>query len=161
MPTFNDNYMITVKGRKQRTKTTSGRAIGFDYSALENLIKQVEDLEGNLDVAIEQALKESQEEVTKGLKEEMKRHNRTGKTVESLVENPDVRKKGIKSYEIDVGFDISNGGLPSIFLMYGTPKMEKDTKLFSALYGKKTREKIIKIQEEVFMRYIAKLYGGN
>ena len=55
--------------------------------------------------------------------------------------------------------DIKNGGMASIFLMYGTkvfgtPRVKKDTKLYSAIYGKKTKEKIKEIMSEEFRKVL-------
>ncbi|MDE6777235.1 MAG: hypothetical protein K2J25_04775 [Oscillospiraceae bacterium] len=56
--------------------------------------------------------------------------------------------------EAKVGFHISDGGLPSIFLMYGTPSIEPDNNLKEAIYGTKTKNEIKKIQREVYEKSI-------
>ena len=48
--------------------------------------------------------------------------------------------KRTKAY-IKVGFNISKGGLASIFLMYGTPRMQPDKKLYNSIYGSSTKKK--------------------
>lgn len=56
---------------------------------------------------------------------------------------------------VDTGFRISaNGGWHSIFVMYGTPRMAKDTKVFNAIKGTKTRKDIAEKQQEVMEKYI-------
>lgn len=137
-------------------KASSGKSFTLDYSENYNLIKKLEKLEGDIKSTSEKALKESQKYITKNLHTEMKKHHRTGKTEKSLVENPSVRWVGTMA-EIDVGFDISNGGLPSIFLMYGTPRMKKDQKLFNAIYGKGTIEEVAKIQADILYKEIRRL----
>ena len=59
--------------------------------------------------------------------------------------------------EIGIGFKISQGGLPSIFLMYGTPKIQPDKNLYAAIYGSKTKKEVKTIQEDIFAEEIAKL----
>ena len=43
--------------------------------------------------------------------------------------------------------------------MYGTPRMKKDQKLYNAIFGKKTNEKIRQIQEDIFFDAIRKVGG--
>ena len=69
-----------------------------------------------------------------------------------------VEWSGTKAF-VDVGFDIQNGGLASIFLMYGTPRMKKDTKLYNDIYGKKTRDEIRALQEEIFRKKMDGIMG--
>ena len=80
-------------------------------------------------------------------------HRRTGDTEESLKRNADVTWIGTAA-EVEVGFDIDNGGLPSVFLMYGTPKMKPDRKLYNAIYGAKTKKEIAELQEKEFRKCI-------
>lgn len=150
MARFSNNY--------KKSNAASGKKFGIDYSETYDLIKRLEQLEGNVKATTEKALKEPQKNITKNLHNEMKKHKRTGVTEKSLVENPDVEWHGTTA-EIDVGFDIDNGGLPSIFLMYGTPRMEKDKKLFNAIYGSKTRKEITEMQKDIFYDEIRRLNG--
>lgn len=146
--------MAKFSNRKKGAK--SGKKLGLDYSELYNLISQLEELDGNVKKTTEKALKKSQEHITSNVHNEMKKHKQTGDTEKSIVENPHVIWVGNMYAEIDVGFDISNGGLPSIFLMYGTPRMEKDQKLFNAIYGSRTQKEIAEIQADIFFDAIGK-----
>jgi hypothetical protein len=57
--------------------------------------------------------------------------------------------------EVSVGFDLdAKGGWHSIFVMYGTPRMDKDQKVYNAIKGTKTKKEIEKIQQEVMQKYI-------
>lgn len=58
-----------------------------------------------------------------------------------------------------IGFDIGAGGLPSIFLMWGTPKMKADKKLKSAAFGAKTKRRVAEIQKEVMLEAVKKMEG--
>ena len=67
---------------------------------------------------------------------------------------------------VGVGFDISGGGLPSIFLMYGTklhgqPHITPDRKLYDAVYGAKTRKEISKIQESAFQKVLERVMNSE
>lgn len=52
--------------------------------------------------------------------------------------------------EVSVGFNLSaKGGFHSIFVMYGTPRMAKDQKLYNSIKGTKIRKEVAKIQEDI------------
>ena len=108
---------------------------------------------------VEKALEESKEYVTKNLEAEIKKHNRTGRTEASLDKNSEVQWQGSVA-EIKVGFKISDGGLASIFLMYGTPRMQPDRKLYNDVYGTAAQRKVREIQEEVFNDALRKVMEG-
>ena len=38
--------------------------------------------------------------------------------------------------------------------MYGTPRMAKDTKVYNAIKGAKTKNDIAKIQQEIMQKYM-------
>lgn len=97
----------------------------------------------------EKALMESKAYVTEKLHQDMKKHHRTGRTETSIDDDSGVEWKGTLA-SLKVGFKISEGGLASIFLMYGTPRMQPDRKLYNDVYGAATRRKIQEIQREVF-----------
>ena len=132
--------------------------VQFEFGALDDLQDMLKRLDGNMDEATEQALIESQEIVARNAEIAMKKHRRTGKTAESIVRDHDVRQLG-GSKEIDAGFRIRAGGMPSIYLMYGTtvhgqPHSPPNKDVYDAVYGKKTAEEIEKAQEEVFEKAI-------
>lgn len=52
--------------------------------------------------------------------------------------------------EVSVGFNLhAKGGFHSIFVMYGTPRMAKDPKLYNSIKGTKTKKEVAKIQEDI------------
>lgn len=109
---------------------------------------------------VEQALEESKEYVTEKLHQEMPKHHRTGRTEASIDDDSGVEWRGTIA-EIKVGFKISNGGLASIFLMYGTPRMQPDKKLYNDVYGAATSRKIQEIQREVFEKALKEVMEGK
>ena len=62
--------------------------------------------------------------------------------------------------EINVGFDFSESGMTSIYLMYGTPKMDPVSGLKNAIYGAKTKKEIATIQEETISKVIKRIMEG-
>ena len=133
----------------------------LEFKGLEEYASKLDKL-GKSDAlrnTVEKALEESAKLVKEQLQAEMKRHHRTGKTEKSLVEPKKVEWSGTVA-SVNVGFDLAHGGLPSIFLMYGTPKQAKDQRVYNAVYGSNTKKKIKQVQEEAFKEAIANIMGG-
>lgn len=135
-----------------------------DFNAL---AKQIEDVGGSVKKASEDALKETHRIVTDKLEQIMVPSNMpdhgvywTGRTRESIVRQPTVTWNGTKA-SVDVGFDIENGGLTSIFLMYGTPRMKPVPGLYDAIYGKATQTEIIEAQTRILHEAIYEAMGGG
>ena len=52
--------------------------------------------------------------------------------------------------EVSVGFNLNEpGGFHSIFVMYGTPRMAKDQKLYNSIKGTRTKHAIALLQEKI------------
>lgn len=130
---------------------------GLNLAELERMAAKWEDAGGKLKDLAENCLKAAQKAVTPAIKEDMKKHRRTGKTESSIVEKSEVNWEGTRA-EIDIGFKISKGGLPSIFLMYGTPRMKKDTRLYGDVIGTRAKKKIQQAQQEAFQKESKKLW---
>lgn len=133
-----------------------GKKFKLEFDGLEKMMEQMKELNGDLRKTSETALVETFNAVTPGIKAAMSKHHRTGATESSIVEQPTVEWNGNVA-AIPIGFKISNGGLPSIFLMYGTTKMAPDRSLYNAVYGKATREKVADVQRQVFFEEIERL----
>lgn len=127
--------------------------LGLEFDGFEKLIQKLEEVEGAAEQATEKALVATHGFVTQNLQTAITPHRRTGETERSLQRNADVTWIGTTA-EVEVGFDIENGGLPSVFLMYGTPKMKPDRKLYNAIYGAKTKKEIAELQEKEFRKCI-------
>lgn len=54
---------------------------------------------------------------------------------------------------LKAGFKIRDA-LESVFIMYGTPRIAKDQKVYNAIMGTKTRKEIQKRQEEILLEYM-------
>ena len=130
--------------------------IEFDgYSILERKLKEID---GNAQKTAESAMKASHNLVTKKLNSAISSHKATGETKQSLDKTPVAIWTGDIG-ETKVGFNIADGGLPSIFLMYGTqvhgqPHIEPDRNLYDAIYSTKTRKEVQKIQREIYEKSI-------
>lgn len=134
------------------------KKFGIEFEGFDELFSKLDELNGDLKKVTEQALIETHKAITPNLHRDMIKHRRTGRTEESIIDTAKVEWQGMTA-GIDVGFDISNGGLASIFLMYGTPRMAKDTKLFNDIYGSRIKKEVGEIQREIILGAIENLGG--
>lgn len=131
--------------------------IGITFRGFEEYAEKIDRLNGDLDNTVKKALQASFDHVTPKAETAINRHVQTGETKRTLKRSETVQWEGRKAY-IKVGFEFPKG-LPSIFLMYGTPRMKKDTKLYNAIYGTKTQKEIKQIQKEIFEEEIRRVMG--
>lgn len=103
----------------------------IEFEGFDEVIARLSKLNADVKGVTEKALKETHKVVTAKADEAIRPHKRTGRTEQSLKRNADIQWTGSVA-SVETGFDISNGGLASIFLMYGTPRMKK-TKNFIML----------------------------
>ena len=132
-----------------------------DFEGFDVLTKKLERLGGDVKQATESALKASHNVVEKNVTAAMQPHIETGKTEKAIIKTPVVEWTG-DTAAVDVGFDISGGGLASIFLMYGTqlhgqPHITPDKNLYNAVYGAQTKKQIKQIQEEAILKRIERV----
>lgn len=130
-----------------------------DFAELETYRKKLNAISGDAARrAFESALKASQQIVKQSVTAAMSTHNQSGQTVGTAIADKPVEWNG-ETASIPVGFDIAEGGLASVFLMYGTtlygqPHVTPDRKLYQAVYGTAIRKKIRSVQENAFRKVI-------
>lgn len=145
-----------------------------NFDGFEALFEKLDRLGADMKDITEEALRKSFDEVTPGIRQAMQRHHDTGDTERSLTTQCRIEWDGSKA-SVPVGFKISDGGLPSIFLMYGTPRhpvsnqygrtgaeedgVEEDRRLYNSIYGSATKRKVKQVQEEVFQRHLREVEG--
>lgn len=129
----------------------------LDFEGIAILSKRFEDMGGDLNVLANKALKETHAHVTPKIEQAMNsskfNFDRTRKTKSSLQKNAKVEWTGNVA-SVGVGYDIKHGGLPSIFLMHGTPTIAPDRKLYNSVFSNKTRKEVQELQKEVFINEI-------
>lgn len=144
--------------------------MSITFNGFAELAEMVDKSGADLKEAVNEALVESQKIVqqnlttgaavyaAKGLK-----GYATGKMYGSIIKDTRIDWEGSVG-TVKVGFS-SNGGatmagfMHSIFVMYGTPRMSKDPKVYNAIKGTATRKAIAKKQEEIMVKHM-KLGGA-
>ncbi len=134
------------------------KKLRIEFEGFEEVIQRLSSLEGNIKKTTENALKSAHKYVTKNAEEAIRPHRDTGQTEESLIKEAKVEWVGTVA-SIPTGFSIRRGGLASIMLMYGTPRMQKDQKLYNAFFGRKTQKQIQEIEAEHYYQEIRRLNG--
>ena len=130
--------------------------IDLNIDVFDELYKKFQKAEVDMKPAIEKAMIEARDNVNHNLRNYMKVHKRTGRTEKSIKDiKPEWDDEKITQY---MGFNISDGGFPSIFLIYGTPRQKPDTKLKSLLPigNNKTSKDIQKKILERINKYLEK-----
>lgn len=134
--------------------------MGLEFKGFDEVIANYEAAGGNVQRAVDGALKQSKQLVTSQLQQAIRRHRRTGQTEASLDKNMTVQWDAYIA-SVDVGFHIRQGGLASVFLMYGTPRVPKDQALYNAVYSSRTKNQIKKLQEQAVNKAIQRTLGGK
>ena len=133
-----------------------GKKLRLEFAGFEEMAERLDKLGGDLKKTTEKALIETHKLLTPKVEEAFRKHDvkYSHSTMKSLKKDSKVEWNG-STAEIGVGFKISEGGFPSIFIMYGTPRMQPDKKLYNSIYGNK--KKVKELQEGIFAEEIAKL----
>lgn len=131
---------------------------GIDFKEFDYYVKKIESLSSkdNLRKIANKALIETHKYLTPKIDKQIEKHKRTGRTKKSLKKDSDTQWTSDVG-AIDVGFEIHNGGLASIFLMYGTPKQKPDKELYNLFYGSKIKKEVFEIQQKIFDEELSKL----
>ena len=132
----------------------------FNFDEMYDLAEKLEKSGGNLQAAADRALKATHDHITPNLETGIKRHVRSGDTKESLDKRGGVVWENPLKAHVNVGFNIEEGGLPSVFLMWGTPKMKADTKLKNAAFGPKIKREVAAIQRQEMEKALKEITGG-
>jgi len=147
----------------------SRNRISLDFAGFTVLKKQLDVLGGDFTKqAVNNALEASQQLIAEKTKAAMQPHKDTGDTAESIIDNQSAHKPVWmgNTAESSVGFSITGGGLPSIFLMHGTklhgqPHIAPDRNLYNAVYGAAVRKEIQAIQRKEFEKVLEKVTQVN
>lgn len=146
----------------------------IEFEGFDEAIARLNKLNGNVRNISEKALKKTHEIITKKAEDAITPHNQTHQTEKTLRKEAEIEWEGTLA-SVKTGFSISEGGLASIFLMYGTQshavsnqyaknvgveaEHPKDPKLYNAFFGASTRKEVAEAQRDIFYNEIRRLNG--
>lgn len=134
--------------------------LDVDFRGFDNLLHKIDALQGDVKDIAKKALQEVHGDVTPRVHKDMEKHHRTGETEDTIEDTATIRWNGRVAY-VRVGFHIERKeprkGLPSVYLMYGTPKMDPDKKLYNEFFGAAARRRIREIEEDVLYEELRRL----
>lgn len=133
----------------------------FAFDEMAELAEKLEDAGGDLKEAADKALRATHDYITPDLESGIKRHVLSGDTKESLDKRGGVVWESDLKAHVNIGFNLKEGGLPSIFLMWGTPKMKPDRKLKNAAFSAKVKREVAAIQREEMEKALKEIAGGG
>lgn len=138
--------------------------MSITFDGFEKLAEDIDGIGGDLKSAVDEALEETQFIIQSNLvtaadiySAKGKKGYATGKMYSSIIQDLRINWKG-NIAEVNTGFTGEGGNLAgflhSIFVMYGTPRMAKDAKVYNAIKGTKTRKEIAEKQEEIMQKHL-------
>jgi hypothetical protein len=139
--------------------------MSITFNGFAKLAEDIDAIGGDLHKAVDEALEETQKIVQDNLTTASAQYQHGGRKgyakgdmYRSIIDDTRIDWKGTVA-EVKTGFS-SNGGatwegfMHSIFVMYGTPRMAKDAKVYNAIKGTKTRKQIAEKQEEIMVKHL-------
>lgn len=133
--------------------------IGITFSGFDDLAYQIDKAGGNLKEAVDFALTETAGLVQRKVNQASLPYTKdskglkgyaTGEMFNALRKDDHVRWVTPTIAEVHAGFNLNeSGGWHSIFVMYGTPKIAKDQKLYNSIKGTQIQHSIALLQETI------------
>lgn len=131
----------------------------FNFKEMKELAARIEEAGGSLEKAADSALKSTHGYITPRLKTAIAGHVQTSDTRDSLEKAARVTWDNPLIAKVDIGFNLKEG-YPSIFLMWGTPKMAPDMQLRDAAYAPSIKREVAKLQREALQKVLQRLQKG-
>ena len=141
----------------------------MNFKGFDSLIKTINDMGANAHSAIDRALLDCHEYVTKQVREALRKgvvvsaDNRIWQTMINVDSTDELKESfydvGLVTWtgetaKINVGFDQEKSMHATYLMITGNPYMTPSKELYSAIYGAKTKKKIKEIQEQALMQVI-------
>lgn len=137
--------------------------ISLEFAGFDEVLKKLQKLEADTKAIAEEALTKTHEIITKKAEQSVAKPNlpaggrySTGRTANSIEREPQITWTGTEG-SVSVGFNIKKGGLPSIFMMYGTPRYMKVQAVYDAFYSTQTEGEVLNAQKEIFYKALGEL----
>ena len=137
----------------------------FRFDEMAALSERLENMGGDLQKAVDTALKSTHEYITPQLSSGIARHDFSGDTAETLERSPHVVWATPLKAKVSIGFNLKEGGIPSIYLMWGTPKrkaseMPVDIAFRNSAFGPKVKREVAKLQRGALEAAVEALKRG-
>lgn len=139
--------------------------MGIEFEGFDEVISKMNTLNGNVKEITNKGLIETHKIITQKAGVAVQKNNlpakgkySTGQTAKALKKDANIQWNGAVG-SVPVGFSISQGGLASIFMIYGTPRYMKNQKMYDTFWSKKTHDEVIEKQEDIFFSELRKLEG--
>lgn len=139
-------------------------SISIDFNGFAEYAEKIDNLGGNLQRVVSDAMKKAFEQITEDTIEALDKSNlpargkySSGDTLDSLIRDSNIRWSGSVG-EMPIGFDKSKPGAGG-FLITGTPRMKPDRELHKIYKEKHYMRKISKEMEKVFANAVNRLMG--
>lgn len=140
-------------------------SIKLEFKGFDEILQKLTKLDADTKTIAEKALTETHKIVTDKAAIAVEKPNlpaqgkySTGRTARSLKKTADISWNGTVG-SVEVGFDIKSGGLPSVFMIKGTPRYMKNQMLYDAFYGDQTIGQISNAQKEIFYKALEEFEG--
>ncbi|MEG2934590.1 MAG: hypothetical protein RR842_13525 [Gordonibacter sp.] len=133
--------------------------MGLKFDGMDELLGKLSRMEVSTDKVAESALVETHQVVTEQVDKAQasSRYNLvpgvSGATSGAVYRDMTVDCSGTTASS-GVGWSIADGGLPSVFLMYGTPSIAPDRNLYNAIYGGKTKQLVQQAQADTMLDFL-------
>lgn len=132
------------------------------FDGFADMAQMLDRADGDLKTAVDEALKETTEIVQSNVNRAAVKYASkpgpkgytTGKMYASILPGGAVKWAGSVA-TVNTGFNLqAPGGYHSIFIMYGTPRYAKDSAVYNAIKGARTRREIAEKQSKVMEKYL-------
>lgn len=136
--------------------------MSLEFDGFRDLIYQISKVESELKPAVDEALTEVQKAIQSDTRKAAAKYTKggtkysTGKML-AAIKPTDGPKWAGDVASVGVGFEIhkpGGGGMHSIWIMYGTPRIAKDKNLYNAIRGPLAKATIQKIMQESLERHV-------
>lgn len=137
--------------------------MSLEFDGLKDLLYKIDEVEGELRPAVDDALTQVQNYVQDQTRQAAAKYAKggtrysTGKMKAAVKPDSGPEWAG-STASVGVGFDIrkpGGGGMHSIWMMYGTPRIRPDTKLYGAVRGQKTKLRILRIMSDTLQKHVS------
>lgn len=133
--------------------------MSLSFEGFDNVLRKLNTMEAGSKKAAEDALKKGFQIMTDKAAAAgypAQGHYATGRMAGSLVRSPSIKWSGTEA-SVDVGFNLKKGGLPWVFMAYGTPRYMKVQAMYDAFYGSQTEGEVLNAARDIFYKAMGEI----